>query len=1411
MQSANFKSKHMKRIAKLILITLTLFVTKVNAQDNKGQAPAMQLGNYVNPFTGDFSYSIPLVGVTGPNGESFPLNLNYAGGIKVDQQASWVGLGWDLNIGEINRQVNGMPDDYNNAINSETTYTSNGIYSPAPKITNVYGPLYFDQVQLWANTTTKMDLYGTNHMIGDNYFIFPDYDDYYASGTGVGGIMRPFLFDFAEYAPYIGDELYPSRQPRKFSKKPMFRFVDEPIANLTNSENFRGFINKPSPLSWYVEPLANNNKGKIWKNRNGNDNIFDAGNFIEYFTNNQIYKHYTGTPSEKISGFIDCSEVIDRTANPNAIGAFRITTPNGMVYHYSLPVYTADDEVKSFETNNFNYTSVNKLITYSNNTKHAYTWKLTAKTDVTFQDINGNSKVDEADKGYWISVAYSKWANNFNWRFPYYNFYPDVTSNKIPSWSEGERVYAPSGTITEGNSEVYYPELIKTATQTAYFIKDVRADDHSIPDENNRYTPKLYLKKIVLLDNDDIINHNIFSTKQAINTSTISSKFSLPSNNGLNVSDYNYYQTLIETHALKVIDFDYDYHLSQKLTNNINNTFAETTFSITYNTGVEEVFKDGAFSSTTDLNQSGKLTLNKVTTFNLNHQQKQPPYLFEYNTENPNFNQQQQDIFGYHKGIFDPAIRDQYIIRDNDQVDAWSLSKIVTPLGGEINVEYESDTYNGVVYDSENIPTKPTRLIRSSQIDDIAYYNNPPAININTFYIDGQFFKEMTLNEVFGGGTRVKAISLTDPHSSKLYQLSYSYSDGIATMEPDRYQRSVNYTLIKNKSRGDRHAGSPAVGYSNVKITIGNETTNIGSITNNYKNYRQPYDLNTVVEEYQVEDTESDFGYYNIQLNWLPQASDGSLEGWYEFPIGTPPYEGPFGDLYPTKIEATKMFKSYKLGLVTAQSNQTNFGKLNSSIVYDANNVVVSKTIYEYSGINEVYLGDDIGRVQEVFYDYGDYRTGEEERTILKSIFIKTTPVTHLKKETTIKDGLITVINYEELDNFTGLPTKITTTASGYPESTLVKTFAYEDTPYQTMGAKTSNPNNLNILTPVQEELESRGTGSKYEWSNEHLTREWNVGSQKYSSTLQTTFWSPTEISTFNGLDAGLPLWKKLGTSTLYAGRNNTERVERKDMKDGYSAIKFGYDNRFKIAEVSNCNYASFAFSSFESLKEVASGVYHFDGEVINGNRVGSVGTTIKPHTGNFMLEVLSGQFGGGFRSEVENETIGSETFERGIQTGRTYVASVWVHKDSPDEAKLVFSLDGSDGSGNVSDYKSIRKDDADAIQIGDWVQLNLTFTIPANYVSLGGPLGLNDMRVYMWNTGSSSAYYDDLVIHPVDAQFTGYVYDERLGLVKAVISNDNFYTRFEHDNSGEVISTYKETQNGEKIISSSDYNFKRN
>jgi hypothetical protein len=61
----------------------------------------------VDPFTGDFSYNIPLMDVGG-----YPIGLSYTSGVTMEQEATWVGLGWNINPGVINRNVRGLPDDF---------------------------------------------------------------------------------------------------------------------------------------------------------------------------------------------------------------------------------------------------------------------------------------------------------------------------------------------------------------------------------------------------------------------------------------------------------------------------------------------------------------------------------------------------------------------------------------------------------------------------------------------------------------------------------------------------------------------------------------------------------------------------------------------------------------------------------------------------------------------------------------------------------------------------------------------------------------------------------------------------------------------------------------------------------------------------------------------------------------------------------------------------------------------------------------------------------------------------------------------------------------------------------------------------------------------------------------------------
>jgi hypothetical protein len=110
----------MKKFRKtMALLTITamlyqiLFPTVVYALTSGPTQPEVAsftpvgVSDMVNTFTGDMTYNIPLVDVGG-----YPINISYESGINMDQEASWVGLGWTLNPGSITRQLRGLPDDF---------------------------------------------------------------------------------------------------------------------------------------------------------------------------------------------------------------------------------------------------------------------------------------------------------------------------------------------------------------------------------------------------------------------------------------------------------------------------------------------------------------------------------------------------------------------------------------------------------------------------------------------------------------------------------------------------------------------------------------------------------------------------------------------------------------------------------------------------------------------------------------------------------------------------------------------------------------------------------------------------------------------------------------------------------------------------------------------------------------------------------------------------------------------------------------------------------------------------------------------------------------------------------------------------------------------------------------------------
>lgn len=113
----NRKGIHFKSIARVLFLVMAFELispaVKTYALTGGPSQPEVQsfepvgTTDMVDPFSGDFVYNIPLLDVDG-----YPINIAYHSGIGVEDEASWVGLGWNINPGAINRSVRGLPDDY---------------------------------------------------------------------------------------------------------------------------------------------------------------------------------------------------------------------------------------------------------------------------------------------------------------------------------------------------------------------------------------------------------------------------------------------------------------------------------------------------------------------------------------------------------------------------------------------------------------------------------------------------------------------------------------------------------------------------------------------------------------------------------------------------------------------------------------------------------------------------------------------------------------------------------------------------------------------------------------------------------------------------------------------------------------------------------------------------------------------------------------------------------------------------------------------------------------------------------------------------------------------------------------------------------------------------------------------------
>ncbi len=957
---------------------------------------------------------------------------------------------------------------------------------------------------------------------------------------------------------------------------------------------------------------------------------------------------------------------------------------------------------------------------------------------------------------------------------------------------------------------------------------------------------------------------------------------------------YTTNKTSIDAVTLKSVVFTQDYSLARKYYNNKNIEIAGTTKGRWPNKVHDAVtVVPGMYSS------SGKLTLNEIISYEYKFQKIQPSVKFDYNysvaNDNPDYNPKATDYWGFYKSdITDSAYTGYTTSTSKDFTDAWSMRKITTPLGGTIEMEYESDSYEKTFSESGGFkgpsriymlrsvsgvststlgtdwnivleddvsdfwdlinspPSGTTRLVYVpfTTIADDSCWNNTDECKIwgsgtvtqspkrvtgltgsnhytrnftsnptdwtqestpNTFYSTGVSppcgtrhlvytgngyinFDIPSGNSVYGGGIRVKKIT-TKNNSTEGYVTEYTYSVGVTPAEADRFgkpaQRKDTYdgTLTYIKLRpyeGDPHRMSPGVGYTKVTVkNLGRSNTANGSVTTTYitsettDNFKVRKKLSiTVSSEYTGTNPCSDLSYNDT--SYVVEVVDK--------------YSGMWGK--PSIVE-----------------------------VADVNGNLLSVTRNEYANPLQGSIVENYDFVRKrgpgCNCNPGCNCTCTQNHHI---ICIKRNYPVVLSKQTVYSKGISATTEYVRFDEITGVPISVRST--GPNKSTVVdkNVHAFRISDFSSMGPKSVNSSNKNMTGPFASNrvtvdstittVSDFGSYSVSTFGAIYDVRKYSITNSQFEFAPCTLDYRPLRSYIWQGNSSSLSTyglfkntdfvafdwdlssvdakWKFVSQVTLFDSLGAV--LETKGINSRYSAVRYTKIFHQPVAQISNSNYPSFTFSSFEDRVNTTGSVYHYEGEVKENSGVQTdSSSTVAPHSGKKVIKLASAGTGPSYSVKYNNTYP-----EKGLTAGRKYRAAVWVYNSSASTVKLTLTLTGQS-------TKAMAANDAAAITVGSWKLLWFDYDVPSS-------LSNNDeLKIYVENTSGADVYFDDMRLQCADAVMSCNVYHNKTGWLIGTLGNDHFATIYKHDAGGRIVEVWQEIEGvGLKKIKKNTYNFGR-
>ncbi len=702
---------------------------------------------------------------------------------------------------------------------------------------------------------------------------------------------------------------------------------------------------------------------------------------------------------------------------------------------------------------------------------------------------------------------------------------------------------------------------------------------------------------------------------------------------------------------------------------------------------------------------------------------------------------------------------------------------------------------------------------RGEDVQSNQVFVDPPEFVVGNLSLDDDFVR-------YGGGLRVKEISLETPDFTKSTIYDYSSTSGKPTSgtisyEPGGANKTKFYyptgsyyefeesrenlektfkkeyykdfaTIIANS----RELPPPGVIYATVSVQ---EAVRYRDELTNLHPFKTIYEFETFTEDL-------------VSLSAEDEVSETFSTRWIV--------------LAPFFPYTNKKSRIVKLKDFTAR-----IGSLKSMTLWDTEkNIKVSQTrnqyLHDLAEDNEDYASllksklNGQGLIEETFTDSRWAKLDDGNAALAVISKREQYPLVQIGQTTTnYISGIISSTENIAFDFYSGAVTK-TVAKDGYGSTYLTEVVPayriYDDMGLGSAGHKNMlmqtassatfliNENNYDekyaVLNATVEtwtdQTKSIAPGQSFEESEsqpgiwrKHRTYNFigddNVALQKnglypFGSFVPFNAWEPID-NTPQG-------WEKMSEITLVDVFSHA--LEAKDINGLYATTLMSADQTRVFASAANCSYSELAFTGAE--EEPVNG--YLSGHIQPGSNVTLDGS--KAHTGKYSIRIPAGTTG---LNVTLNKTSKSTSFK----------VSCWVHQDNTNNLEVAYQISQKTSSsiiphssGQVQFVANTEK------KAGEWYLMEGYIPVPA------GPDEEYVIEAGIANTGSAAAFVDDFRIHPKDAAVTSYVYNE-WGELSFILSDNNLFTQFEYDDVGRLRRTHMETFKHNKVqTSENEYHY---